>query len=115
MSTTHDHLDLLPETADEQLHDGSHVHEVNDRQYIVIALLLAVLTAAEVAATEVDLGAWLVPALLVMMAVKFFTVVSYFMHLKFDNRLFSVCFYIGLTLAVLLYAAVLGTFHFFTG
>lgn len=113
MTTTHE--SLLPETTEEQLHDGSDVHEVNDRQYIVIALLLAVLTAAEVAATEIDLGAALVPALLVMMAIKFFTVVSYFMHLKFDNRLFKVCFYLGLAMAVLLYVAVLGTFHFFTG
>ncbi len=67
----------------------------------------------EVAATELDLGSWLVPALLVMMVIKFFTVVSYFMHLKFDNRLFSFMFYIGLTFAVTLYSAVLATFHFF--
>ena len=29
------------------------------------------------------------------MVVKFFTVVAYFMHLKFDNRLFSLLFYTG--------------------
>ena len=91
----------------------THGHDVTDKQYVLIALLLAVLTALEVAATEVDLGAWLVPALLVMMTVKFLTVVSYFMHLKFDNRLFSVMFYIGLAFALTLYPAVLATFHFF--
>ena len=34
------------------------------------------------------------------MAIKFFTVILYFMHLKFDNRLFGVLFYIGCSLAV---------------
>ena len=34
------------------------------------------------------------------MVVKFLTVVSYFMHLKFDNKIFSFMFYLGLVLAV---------------
>ena len=49
------------------------------------------------------------------MAVKFVTVVSYFMHLKFDNRIFSWLFYSGLILAVLVYVAALCTFQFFAG
>lgn len=105
--------ELLPETAEEAAHDGSEVHEVTDKQYILIALMLAVLTAMEVAATEIGLGSWLVPALLVMMAIKFFTVIGYFMHLKFDNRLFGFMFYIGLVGAIVLYVGVLLTFHFF--
>lgn len=104
---------ILPETAAEAAHDGSQVHEVTDRQYIVVAVILAVLTALEVASTEVGLGSFLVPALLVMMTVKFFIVVSYFMHLKFDNKLFSFMFYLGLGGALVLYLAVLATFHFF--
>ncbi len=79
-------------------------HDVTDRTYIIIALLLAILTAAEVAVSYMDIGAWMVPTLLVMMAIKFFTIVGYFMHLKFDNALFKLMFYIGL---------VLSTFHFF--
>jgi cytochrome c oxidase subunit 4 len=106
------HTALTEEEA-AAVHPGE-VHEVTEKQYIIIALMLAVLTALEVAATEIDIGVALVPALLVMMAVKFFVVVSYFMHLKFDNRLFSVMFYLGLALAVTLYAVVLATFHFFT-
>ena len=47
------------------------------------------------------------------MVVKFFIVVSYFMHLKFDNRIFSFLFYLGLFLAVFVYIAALATFHFF--
>lgn len=99
------------------IHEGGHGHkEPTDRQYILIAIILAVLTAFEIAATELgNDGAWLVPALIVMMAIKFFVVVGFFMHLRFDSRLFSLVFYIGLGFAVVLYTAVLATFHFFTG
>ena len=112
--TTQHHV--LPETEEEAAHDGSEVHEVSEKQYIFIALILAVLTALEVASTEVGgLGAFLIPALLIMMAVKFFIVISYFMHLKFDNRLFSFMFYFGLLGAIILYCGMLSTFHFFAG
>jgi cytochrome c oxidase subunit 4 len=47
------------------------------------------------------------------MVVKFFMVVSYFMHLKFDNKLFSLMFYIGLGLALFVYFTALATFKFF--
>jgi cytochrome c oxidase subunit 4 len=40
-------------------------------------------------------------------------VVSYFMHLKFDNKVFSFLFYAGLFLAVGVYIAFLATFKFF--
>jgi len=49
-----------------------------------------------------------------MMVVKFIIVVSYFMHLKFDNKLFSWVFYAGLILALTVYAIFLATFHFFS-
>ena len=97
-------------------HDDLHSHEISDKNYVLIALLLAVLTAMEVAVTEISdfPESLLVPSLLLMMAVKFFAVVFYFMHLKFDNRLFGVLFYMGLFLAIGVYVAVLLTFHFFS-
>ena len=49
------------------------------------------------------------------MTIKFVTVVSLFMHLKFDNKLFSWLFYSGLLLAVFVYLAALMTFRFFDG
>ncbi|MEP1124164.1 MAG: cytochrome C oxidase subunit IV family protein [Ilumatobacter sp.] len=91
---------------------GDHDH-VSDNRYIVIAAILAVITAAEVVASYVDLGPVFIPLLLFMMAVKFFVVVSYFMHLKFDNNIFKRLFYTGLFLAVFVYVAALLTFQFF--
>jgi cytochrome c oxidase subunit 4 len=49
------------------------------------------------------------------MLIKFLTVVSLFMHLKYDNKMFSMLFYSGLILAVLVYVAALMTFRFFDG
>ena len=121
MTMDHDHTltEPVPASVDhsEHLHPGEHEHTITDRNLIFIALFLAVLTALEVAATEVDFvpDALLIPSLLVMMTVKFFVVVLYFMHLKFDSRLFSLMFYIGLVFAVALYGVMLTTFHFFTG
>ena len=54
------------------------------------------------------------PVLLILMAIKFVSVVSVFMHLKFDNKIFSWCFYAGLILALAVYIATLATFQFFT-
>ena len=102
-----------PNAPDHTAHDDLYHHQISDRNYIVIALLLAVLTALEVAATEVGLGSFLVPALLIMMAIKFFIVVSYFMHLKHDSPIFKFGFYVGLGGALVLYSIMLTTFHFF--
>ena len=91
-------------------------HHWTDMQYIQLALALAVLTALEVALsyTKDDFGSFFVPLLLIMMAIKFFAVIFYFMHRKFDNRLFGLLFYTGLFLAVGVYTAALLTFEFFS-
>ncbi|MFM8777445.1 MAG: cytochrome C oxidase subunit IV family protein [Actinomycetota bacterium] len=88
-------------------------HGMSDAGYIRIALILGAITALEVTTYYVDFGPLFLPALLIMMAIKFVMVVSYFMHLKFDNKVFSLLFYAGLVLAVGVYAAFLATFHFF--
>ncbi|MFZ9158893.1 MAG: cytochrome C oxidase subunit IV family protein [Ilumatobacteraceae bacterium] len=88
-------------------------HGASDKQYVVIALILAALTAIEVSTYYVDFGPLFMPTLFVLMIVKFVIVVSYFMHLKFDNKLFSYLFYTGLILAIAVYAGALATFKFF--
>ena len=49
-------------------------------------MILAVLTALEVATYYVDVGGALVPTLIGLSVVKFALVVMWFMHLKFDAR-----------------------------
>ena len=82
--------------------------------YVRIAAILAAITALEVATYYVDFGALFLPSLLIMMAVKFYIVVSFFMHLRYENKLFSWVFYAGLFLAMAVYGIFLATFHFFS-
>jgi cytochrome c oxidase subunit 4 len=91
----------------------SHDHGMSDVGYVKIALILAGITGLEVSTYYVDFGPLFMPALMVMMIVKFVMVVSYFMHLKFDSKIFSFLFYTGLGLALFVYIVALATFKFF--
>lgn len=99
----------------EHVHGDSHDEHWSDLKYVKLALALALVTALEVALSYMidDLGAAFLPLLLGLMIIKFFAVVMFFMHLKFDNRLFSVLFYTGLGLAVFVYMVAMFTFRFF--
>jgi cytochrome c oxidase subunit 4 len=54
-----------------------------------------------------------VPTLLLLSAIKFGMVVLWFMHLRFDSRLFGRLFVAGLALALSLFIVVLLTFGVF--
>lgn len=99
-----------PPHTDPLDHPGEHW---SDLQFIYLAIGLAVITAAEVAASYIDLGPVFIPLLIVLMLIKFFCVVLFFMHLHFDNRWFSILFYMGMVLAVGVYVVTMFTFQFF--
>lgn len=86
---------------------------MTDAGYIKIAIILALITGLEVSTYYVDFGPLFMPSLIIMMVVKFVMVVSYFMHLKFDSKIFSFLFYVGLGLAIFVYVTALATFKFF--
>jgi cytochrome c oxidase subunit 4 len=94
-------------------HDETEEHGLSDLGYVKVAIFLAVLTALEVSTYYFDFGPFFIPVLLILMVIKFVTVVSYFMHLKFDKRLYSFMFYAGLGLALMVYIGTLATFQFF--
>jgi len=93
---------------------ASHGHPT-EKTYVGIALILGVITSVEVAVYYVKaLKGVLVPILLALSLVKFSMVVLWFMHLRFDSRLFRRLFVVGLLLAVFVYTIVLTTFHVWT-
>jgi cytochrome c oxidase subunit 4 len=93
---------------------GHHEHP-GDLEYIKIAAILAAITGAEVAIYYIKaLKGILVPALVLFSAVKFTVVVAFFMHLRFDNRLFRRFFITGVCLALFVFTIVLTTFHVWT-
>jgi cytochrome c oxidase subunit 4 len=102
------------DTAVEHDTTGHAAHaEHSDLFYVKIAIFLAAVTGAEVVLSYAHIGALFLPILLVLMAVKFTTVVLYFMHLKFDSKIFSFLFWSGLFLALGVYIAFLATLKFF--
>ena len=110
------HEDHAGVEDDHPIAPGPHEHEhPPDSLYIVIALVLAALTGLEVLTYYVDFGALFLPTLLLLMAVKFWLVVQFFMHLKFDAPIFGRLFWTGLILAVIVYTAALATFQVFSG
>jgi len=76
--------------------------------YWAIAGILTVITAVEVTILYIPaMAPVLVPVLLVLSATKFTLVVMFFMHLKFDSRVFSGVFIAGLVLASFMTVALI--------
>ena len=83
--------------------------------YWKIAIILAIITFGEVIypfVTEdiIFLQYYYMPILAAMSLVKFFLVVGYFMHLKFDKPILKIIFYFSLMIALLLFVAMLFLF-----
>jgi cytochrome c oxidase subunit 4 len=87
-------------------------HHPGPGEYVKIAVVLAIVTAIEVGAYYVTaIPPMLFSAsLIVMMVVKFSLVVLWFMHLRFDSRLFRRLFITGILLALAIYTVVLVSF-----
>ena len=81
------------------------------REYLAIASILAVLTAVEVAVFYIPaMHPMLVPTLLTLSAVKFALVAMFYMHLKFDHRLFSWLFVTPMIIAAFVILALMRLF-----
>ncbi|MPY92273.1 MAG: cytochrome C oxidase subunit IV [Acidimicrobiia bacterium] len=95
---------------------AEHPAHPSDWTYVKVALVLGVLTGIEVFTyfrSVLDWGRLLMPALLVLMAVKFYLIAAYFMHLKFDSKVLRRMFGMGLALALSVYIIALLAFQFF--
>jgi cytochrome c oxidase subunit 4 len=98
--------ELHPPREHEELHDHP-----SPRKYVWIAVILAIITAAEVAIYYIPaLEDYLVPFLIAFALVKFVMVAAYFMHLKFDSKLFRRFFVTGIVLGLIIFTVVLLTF-----
>ncbi len=96
--------------------EGGTTHEhPSEWEYIKVALVLGVITLAEVLVCYVEsLEGLLVPILIVFSTIKFLMVVLWFMHLRFDSRLFRRLFATGILLALFCFIVTLSTFHIWT-
>jgi cytochrome c oxidase subunit 4 len=109
--------DLVPESAHRHapgLLPGEIKAHPDPLQYVVVAVVLVVITGVEIATSYLEgsiPNGLIVTLLLVMAAVKFFLVASWYMHLRTDQPVFRRFFVLGSIAAVLLYAIVLLMLH----
>jgi cytochrome c oxidase subunit 4 len=81
--------------------------------YWTIGVILFVITALEIGAyyMEDTLGAAAVPIILALSAAKFILVVMFYMHLKYDSKVFSGIFLFPLTLGALVIVGMTLLYH----
>src|SRR5690242_2119296 len=81
------------------------------KQYLGIAVVLTIITAVEVAVFYIpSMKPMLVPTLLSLSALKFALVAMFYMHLKFDARIFSWLFVVPMVIATFVIIALLKLF-----
>ena len=93
-------------------HDHSEEHNhPGPRQYVVIGVILAVITAIEVGVFYFSLNpAVMTWILLILSGAKFILVVGYFMHLKFDDARFAALFFFPMLIMVSIAVVLLALF-----
>ena len=97
---------VVDEHAEEQHGEGG--NHPTAMEYVQIGLILAVITAIEVGIYYIDMDHTLLVFFLVIFSIaKFVLVVLWFMHLRFDSRLFQVLFCTGLIGTMILFAVVI--------
>ena len=84
------------------------------RTYLLVAAVLAVITAVEVSVYYITvLARFLAPLLIVLSAAKFSLVVMFFMHLRSDHRAFTGLFVGPLVIAIAIILALMALFGAF--
>ncbi len=97
-------------SADPRSRPHLHAHPTPG-DYVRIALLLAVITALEVLTYFFEIVRWAFIATLVLLSVaKFVLVVGWYMHLKFDSKMFKRVFAFGIVLSLSVFLLVLAIF-----
>jgi len=64
--------------------------------YLGIGAILLTLTAITITVSFINLGGWNVVVALIIASIKGSLVALFFMHLKYDNKLYSIVFSMGL-------------------
>jgi cytochrome c oxidase subunit IV len=114
----HDHHSHGGHADTAEGHSMGEVHEHPTwKQYKWVALILTLITVVEVWAYYIPSfvhSSAFVPALLIMSAVKFGIVVAFYMHLKYDHKLFRALFIGPLIIAGGTLTALMFLFHKFS-
>lgn len=95
-------------------HEAAHSEHPTPGTYFKVAMTLAIITAVEIAVFYLEfVGYGIIPILALLSGAKFILVMMYYMHLKFDHRIFSLFFVAGLVTAAGVLFALLTLLSFF--
>ena len=84
------------------------------KTYFIVAMILSLITAIEVGVFYLTwLGYGIIPVLAILSIAKFAMVTMFYMHLRYEARLFTVFFVAGLSVATFVIFALLILFRFF--
>ena len=90
--------------------EAAHAHPTA-KKYLGIAIVLTIITVIEVAVFYVpSLHQFLPPILLSLSAIKFAIVAMFYMHLKFDHRMFSWVFVVPMLFMTAIILGLLAMF-----
>jgi cytochrome c oxidase subunit 4 len=93
---------------------AEHTQHPPVRTYLLVAAVLAVITAVEVSLFYITvMTRFLAPLLIVLSAAKFSLVVMFFMHLRSDHRAFTGLFVGPLVIAIAIILALMALFGAF--
>ena len=97
----------------EDAHAGIEHEHPGWKTYFLVGFILTVITAVEVSAYYIkpwEESRWYVPSMLIMSGAKFIIVVMFYMHLKYDHKLFRSLFVGPLIIAMLTIIALMFLF-----
>lgn len=83
-----------------------HEHHISDGTFTVVYFALLLLTALTVAVARVNLGPLNLYVAMAVATMKAGLVVAYFMHMKYENKLIQMLFFVALLAIFLPYSAV---------
>jgi cytochrome c oxidase subunit IV len=96
-----------------------HAH-ASDRTYLKVGSILFILTAVEIGLFFVEdmlASDWslylLIASLIILSAIKFVLVVMYYMHLKWDDRMFTWFFISGMVVATAIILAMMAMYRYY--
>ena len=104
----------INKTSDSNIVHTSHSEHPSAATYFKVAMALCLLTGLEVVVFFFEwLSYGIIPVLAILSVAKFALVIMFYMHLKFDNKLFSTLFLTGLFLAIGVTFALMALFRWF--
>ena len=91
-------------------HEAEHPKHPTTKRYVIIALLLFIITGVEfviILPPSMQGTAIALAPLIILSLVKFYIVIMFYMHLRFENKLINRFFTGGMILALFLFSIVM--------